>query len=100
MIKDQGNRQLDLTGKSYTIRTDNIKFQSDQVKKLRELAKYIKKEIRNILKKNFVHFAYNKIYNFNKETSLDDFEKRIYDKELSFNEAKKTKKIFWKKLRS
>ena len=94
LIRDQGNRQLDLTGKSYTVRTGNIKFENDEDKKLRDLAKYIKKEIRNILKKNFVHAAYNKIYNFNKETHLGDFANRIYDKELSFKEAKKEQKYF------
>ena len=81
-IEDQGNRQLDLIGKSYPVRTDNIKFEDDGDKELRDLAIYIKKEIKNILKNTFVHAAYNKTYNFNKETHLGDFANRIYDKEF------------------
>ena len=99
-IKDQGNRQLDLISKSYTVRTDNIKFENHEDKKLRDLVKYIKKDIRNILKKNFVHVAYNKTYNFNKETHLGDFANRVYDKELPFKEAKEEQHDFWKKLMS
>ena len=83
-----------MIGKSYTVRTDNIKFENDEDKKLRDLPKYIKKEIRNILKKSFVHAAYNKTYNFNNETHLADFANRTYDKELSLNEAKKEQKNF------
>ena len=52
-IEDQGNRQLNLIGKSYSVQTDNIKFKNDENKKLRDLAKYIKEEIKNLLKLNF-----------------------------------------------
>ena len=41
-IQDQANRQLDLIGNSYPVRTENIKFENDEDKKLRDLAIYIK----------------------------------------------------------
>ena len=43
-----------------------------------------------------MHGAYNKTYNFNKETHLGDFANRIYDEELSFNEARDEQKDFLK----
>ena len=93
-IEDQGDRQLDLISKSYSIRTDNIKFENDKDKRLRYLAKYIKKEIKNISKQNFVFAAYNKTYNFTIETRLGDFANRICDKELSFAKAEKEQQDF------
>ena len=97
-VEDQKNRQLDLIVKSYPVRMYNIKFENYEDKKLRDLAKYIKKELKNIIKKIFVHSAYNKVCNFNKETHLGNFANRIYDKELSFNEAKEEQKDFLKEI--
>ena len=79
LIRDQGNRQPDLICKSYLKKADRIKFENYKDKKLRDLAIYIKEEIRNITKKKFVHAAYNKTYEFNKETHLGDFANRIYE---------------------
>ena len=97
-IEDQGNRQLDLIGKSNSVRTDNIKFENDEDKNLRDLAHYIERETRKILHNNFVFAAYNKTNNFGREKHLGDFANRIYDKELSFNEAKKGQKIFFEEI--
>ena len=88
-----------MIGKSYPVRTDNIKFENDDNKKLRDLAKCIKEEIKNILKLNFVFAAYNKTYNFKKKkTHLGDIANRICDKELSFVEAKKEQKDFLERI--
>ena len=87
-IRDQGDRQLDLIMKSYIRKTNSIKFENEDYEKLRDLAKYIKSEIKKIVNENSVHSAYNKTYNFNKKTHLGDFANRLCDKELSFNEAK------------
>ena len=66
----------------------NLKMKKS--KKLAKLAvKDIKDETKKITKKNFVHSAYDKTYNFNKYTHLGDLANRIYDKELSFGEAQK-----------
>ena len=98
LIRDQGDRQLDLIGKSYTQKTDNITFENEDNEKLRDLAKYIKSKTKEIVNKNFVHSTYNKTYNFNKKTHLGDFANRLYDKELSFDKAKKEQKDVLKKI--
>ena len=41
-----------------------------------------------------MHPAYNKTYNFDRETQLGDFANRIYDKELSLDEANKDQNDF------
>ena len=87
-IRDHGDRQLDLIIKSYIRKTNSIKFENEDYEKLKDLAKYIKSEIKKIVNENSVHSAYNKTYNFNKKTHLGDFANRLYDKELSFSEAK------------
>ena len=89
LIRDQGDRQLDLIDKTNFERTGGIKFENEKNKKLVNLAKEIKDEINKIIKEKFVHSAYNKTHNFNKYTYLGDLANRIYDKELSFDEAKK-----------
>ena len=62
------------------------------------MAIYIKSEIKNIIKQNFVHSAYDKAYNFNAETHLSDFANRIHDIELPFDEAKKEQEDFLKEI--
>ena len=59
-IKDQDDKQLDLIGKNNIERTGGIKFENEKNKELAELAGEIKKGIENIIKKRFVHSAYNK----------------------------------------
>ena len=59
-IRDQGDRQLDLIMKSYIRKTNSIKFENEDYEKLRDLAKYIKSEIKKIVNENSVHSAYNK----------------------------------------
>ena len=76
---------MDLISKSYVRKTNSIEFENDENKTLRDLAIYIKKQIKNIIKEHF-----------NKETHLGDFANRIYDKELSFNETKEEQKDFLK----
>ena len=66
-IRDQGDRQLDLITKSYIRKTNSIKFENEDYEKLKDLAKYIKSEIKKIVNENSVHSAYNKTYNFNKK---------------------------------
>ena len=89
LIKDQGDRQLDLIDKANIEKTAGVKLENEEDKKLRGLAKYIKNEIKEIIRNNFIHSAYNKTYSFNKYTHLVDFSNRIYDKELPFDEVKK-----------
>ena len=66
-IRDQGDRQLDLIIKSYIRKTNSIKFENEDYEKLKDLAKYIRSEIKKIVNENSVHSAYNKTYNFNKK---------------------------------
>ena len=66
LIRDQGDRQLYLIDKTYIGKTDALKFENEE----------------------------NKKYNSNKYTHLGDLTNRIYDKELSFDEAKNKQEEF------
>ena len=82
LIRDHGDKQLDLIGKISIEKTDGIKFRNEKSEKLKELTERVKDEIKSNKSKKFVHSAYNKTYDFNKYTDLSLFGNEIYTKKI------------------
>ena len=107
LIRDQGNKQLDLIGRINANKTKGIEFQNERLKMLENEIKKKESDIKNKSKSNdgkekkqvvFVYAITNNVtYHFSKYTHLMNFAEGVYKKELSLNEAKDEQKEMLKK---
>ena len=80
MIRDQGDRQLDLTGKINTENTQGIEFYDQSNKRLRDLAERVKKESKENRGKKFVYTTTSgEQYDFIKHRDSIPFRSEIYN---------------------
>ena len=59
LIRDQGDRQLDTTGKINTDKTRDIEFYTEKDKKIKDLVNRVKKEIKENRDRKFVYTTCN-----------------------------------------
>ena len=83
LIKDQEDRQLDLIGKMSMGNTQAIDFYDGTNKRLRDLAKRVRKETNENFTTNkiFSVTISNKTFDFNRYTNLANFGSRICNSE-------------------
>ena len=74
LIRDQGDRQLDLIGRINTTNTRGIEFGGERSKELKKLEDRIIEEERKNIKKDFSYITTNRdIYDFNKYSYLMNY---------------------------
>ena len=89
LIRDQGDRQLDKTGRIHLANREAIEFYDGPDKELRDLVLRVRKETNDNAKKDKISSVIitGKDFNFNSYTNLSNFGSNIFTENLLLDKA-------------